>query len=102
LLAPCAFDSSRFGDENGISTLTFHASVAYIELKDPKTFIIEMTWSATIRRQFLEVLRKICPHYALWSGIMDSVKVVNAFRKRFYIIGINVTKVCKLPQDQTG
>jgi hypothetical protein len=33
---------SRFGDEQGISTKTFMASLAYVVFKDPKSFILEM------------------------------------------------------------
>lgn len=85
---------SRYGDAEGISTLTFEASVAYIALKDPKVFILEMIWKRAVREKFLETLRALCPAYATWSGLINSIATMPTSRRRFYIVGINVWKVC--------
>ena len=84
---------SRYGDEGGISTLTFEASLAYVVLKDPKTFILEMVWKRNVRDIFIAKLRESCPEYAIWSGIINSNECVPTSRTRFYVVGINVTKV---------
>jgi hypothetical protein len=81
------------GDQDGISTQTFEASVAYIVFGEPGCFILEMIWNVKIRVQFLEKLQLYCPSYALWSGVINSKVAAPTSRTRFYIIGINITKV---------
>ncbi len=83
----------RYGDKDSISTLTFEHSVAYIAMCDPKCFILEMIWSKKIREEFLRQLWRVCPHYALWSGVINSMEVAPTSRTRFYTVGINVCKV---------
>ena len=90
----------RFGDEHGISTQTFEHTVAYIHHARPKTFIMEMIWKRQIRENFLAVVRDCCPHYALWSGIINSAVVSVAQRLRFYIIGVDVTQAGPFRFDQ--
>lgn len=84
---------SRLGDQDGISTQTFEGSVAYIQLCEPACFILEMIWNSKIRSQFLDQLGEHCPSYALWSGVINSKLAAPTSRTRFYIIGINITKV---------
>ncbi len=83
----------RYGDPDSISTLTFEHSVSYIAMCDPKCFILEMIWSKKIREEFLRQLWRVCPHYALWSGVINSMEVAPTSRTRFYTVGINVCKV---------
>lgn len=73
--------------------MTFEASVAYITLAEPKTFILEMVWKKAVRVAFIECLRSTCGDYALWSGIIDSAGAIPSSRSRFYVIGVNVKKV---------
>jgi len=83
---------SRFGDD-GISLQTFEASIAYISFFNPKTFIMEMVAKESVRQGFLEVIRSNISQYAIWSAVIDSQVVVPTSRRRFYIVGVNVTKV---------
>jgi len=83
---------SRFGDD-GISLQTFEASIAYISFFNPKTFIMEMVAKESVRQGFLRTIRSTTPQYALWSAVIDSQVVVPTSRRRFYIVGVNVTKV---------
>jgi len=82
----------RFGDENGISTLTFEHSCAYLVHCEAKSFTIEMIWKSELRDKFLAKLREVLPFFALWSAVINSAVVTEASRTRFYIIGVDVTK----------
>ena len=62
-------------------------------MNEPKVFILEMVWKFSVRKHFLEVIRRTCPNYAIWSGVLNSSKLAPTSRTRFYIIGVNVTKV---------
>jgi hypothetical protein len=66
--------------------------VATIAMTDPKSFIIEMIWKKRVRAKFLAIIQTTCPHYAVWSGIINSAVVADTSRTRFYILGINVVK----------
>jgi len=83
---------TRFG-EDGISLQTFEASIAYISFFNPKAFIMEMVAKESVRQGFLEVIRSNISQYAIWSAVIDSQVVVPTSRRRFYIVGVNVTKV---------
>ena len=83
--------SRRWGD--GISSLTFEASISYCHMKDPKCFILEMIWKAEIRKKILEQIKLLLPHYAIWSGVINSREIMPSSRTRFYIVGVNVLKV---------
>lgn len=79
--------------EDGISTETFEASLSYITANDPKVFVLEMVWKRKVRTEFLSKIAGTLPHYAIWSGVINSNRVMPTSRTRFYIIGVNVTKV---------
>ncbi len=72
--------------------MTFEASVANIAMTDPKSFIIEMIWKRSVRLKFLATIEKLLPHFAVWSGIINSAVISCSSRTRFYILGINVLK----------
>lgn len=92
--------SLRFGDEEGISTLTFQHSIAYVHHARPKTFILEMVWKRSVRDSFLQVVRECCPHYAIWSGVINSAVVSVSQRTRFYIIGVDLMQAGPFRFDQ--
>jgi len=68
------------------------ASLAFIVLKAPKTFIIEMVFNKGVLQGFLRQIRKACPHYAVWSGVINSRHACPTQRTRFYIVGIHMGK----------
>ena len=93
LCCPVAVSGSRFGREDGISTLTFEHSIAYIHMCSPKCFILEMVWKHKIREQFMASIQKHCPNYAFWSGIINSAVISPSSRPRFYIVAVDTLQV---------
>lgn len=61
-------------------------------MTDPKSFLLEMVWKQKVRLAFLARIVEVLPHYALWSGIINSASISFSSRTRFYICGINMTK----------
>ena len=82
----------RFGDEGSISTITAECSFAFMSMMEPKSFIVEMTWSRKVRDAFVATIRKVCPLYALFVFTFNSSAVSMTSRTRFYIVGIHVLK----------
>ena len=86
------FTYLRFGDEGSISTETAECSFAYISMQEPKSFILEMTWNRKVRDDFVAMLRKVCPRYALLVFVLNSAAIAMTSRTRFYIVGVHVMK----------
>lgn len=93
VLSPAVDLSSRFGDEDSLSTLTFQHSLSLVHFSRPKSFCIEMIWKASVRLAFLKAIRECVPMYALWSGVINSACIELSSRTRFYICGVDVTQV---------